>query len=131
MIPSKTEGAASRSHAPTSERRRRPVYRRAPDGLVVWDKPGGKWSRPPAFTDAAARLVSSAEDLLAFARRLLRGGAPSCQPTLAGHNHRPADPGAEGPRGLVPGFFRSRSWGFYQAVYDSGAFGWDGGLGTS
>ena len=24
-----------------------------------------------------------------------------------------------------------RSWGFCQAVYDSGAFGWDGGLGTS
>jgi CubicO group peptidase (beta-lactamase class C family) len=28
-------------------------------------------------------------------------------------------------------FFHGRSWGFWQAVYDSGAFGWDGGLGTS
>src|SRR5215813_5359609 len=77
MIPNKTEGAASRSLAPTSERRRRPVYRPAPDGLVVWDEPGGKWSRPPAFPDAAARLVSSAEDLLACARMLLRGVAES------------------------------------------------------
>ena len=33
--------------------------------------------------------------------------------------------------GLGPGFFDGRSWGFCQAVYDSGAFGWDGGLGTS
>src|SRR5262245_43472765 len=33
--------------------------------------------------------------------------------------------------GLLPGFFDGRSWGFCQAVYDSGAFGWDGGLGTS
>ena len=28
-------------------------------------------------------------------------------------------------------FFHGRSWGFCQAVYDSGAFGWDGGLVTS
>ena len=33
--------------------------------------------------------------------------------------------------GLLSGFFHGRSWGFCQAVYDSGAFGWDGGLGTS
>ncbi len=33
--------------------------------------------------------------------------------------------------GLGPGFFTGRSWGFCQAVYDNGTFGWDGGLGTS
>ena len=33
--------------------------------------------------------------------------------------------------GLLPGFFDGRSWGFCQAVYDSGAFGWDGGFGSS
>jgi|HubBroStandDraft_1064217.scaffolds.fasta_scaffold31816_1 CubicO group peptidase (beta-lactamase class C family) len=33
--------------------------------------------------------------------------------------------------GLGPGFFDGRSWGFCQAVLDGGAFGWDGGLGTS
>ena len=33
--------------------------------------------------------------------------------------------------GLGPNFFDSRSWGFCQAVYDSGAFGWDGGFGSS
>ena len=31
----------------------------------------------------------------------------------------------------MPGFFDGRSWGSCQAIYDSGAFGWDGGLGTS
>jgi CubicO group peptidase (beta-lactamase class C family) len=37
--------------------------------------------------------------------------------------------GARG--GFLPGFFHGRSWGFRQAVYESGALGWDGGLGTS
>ncbi len=33
--------------------------------------------------------------------------------------------------GLGPDFFAGRSWGFCQAVADSGAYGWDGGFGTS
>ena len=33
--------------------------------------------------------------------------------------------------GLGRDFFVGRSWGFGQAVLDSGAFGWDGGFGTS
>ena len=33
--------------------------------------------------------------------------------------------------GLAPGFFDGRSWAFGQSVLDSGAYGWDGGLGTS
>jgi CubicO group peptidase (beta-lactamase class C family) len=28
-------------------------------------------------------------------------------------------------------FFKGRSWGYGQAVHDSGAFGWDGGFGSS
>jgi CubicO group peptidase (beta-lactamase class C family) len=42
---------------------------------VVLDEPAGKWSHPPQFDDGAAGLVSTADDLLAFARMLLRGGA--------------------------------------------------------
>jgi CubicO group peptidase (beta-lactamase class C family) len=30
-----------------------------------------------------------------------------------------------------PDFFTGKSWGFCQAVLDSGAFGWAGGLGTT
>ena len=52
------------------------VPARARGGLEVWDKPDGLWSRPPAFCDGAAGLVSTADDLLAFARMLLRGGDP-------------------------------------------------------
>jgi CubicO group peptidase (beta-lactamase class C family) len=33
--------------------------------------------------------------------------------------------------GLAPDFFTGRSWGFGQQVRDGGAFGWDGGLGSS
>jgi CubicO group peptidase (beta-lactamase class C family) len=46
---------------------------------------------------------------------------------------------ADGAGGLVstaddllgPGFFENLSWGFCQAVYPDGAFGWNGGFGTS
>ena len=50
------------------------AYRPTPDGLSVWDAPGGMWSRPPAFEDGAARLLSTASDLHAFARMFLRRG---------------------------------------------------------
>jgi len=33
--------------------------------------------------------------------------------------------------GLGPNFFAGRSWSFCQAVLDSGAYGWDGGFGSS
>lgn len=39
--------------------------------------------------------------------------------------------GAEGSRRPRPGFFAGRSWGFCQAVLDSGTYGRDGGFGTS
>ncbi len=51
-------------------------YQPAADGLVVFDEPDGEWSRPPAFGDGAAGLLSTADDLLAFARMLLADGTP-------------------------------------------------------
>jgi CubicO group peptidase (beta-lactamase class C family) len=33
--------------------------------------------------------------------------------------------------GLGPGFFTGRSWSFCQALHSGGAFGWDGGFGSS
>jgi CubicO group peptidase (beta-lactamase class C family) len=33
--------------------------------------------------------------------------------------------------GLAPHFFEELSWGFCQAVYANGSFGWNGGFGTS
>jgi CubicO group peptidase (beta-lactamase class C family) len=107
-------------------------YQPAPDGLVVRDEPDGKWSRPPAFADGAAGLVSTADDLLAFAQMLLRGGAPVLPAAaVRAMTTDQLTPAQKARGGLLPGFFDGRSWGFCQAVYDSGAFGWDGGLGTS
>jgi len=107
-------------------------YQPTPGGLTVWDPPDGAWSRPPAFGDGAAGLLSTADDLLAFARMLLRGGAPvlsagSARAMTAGQ----LTPEQKARGGLGPGFFTGRSWGFGLAVNDDGSYGWDGGLGTS
>ena len=52
------------------------AYRATSGEPSVWDEPDGMWSRPPAFTDGACGIVSTADDLLAFSRMLLAGGAP-------------------------------------------------------
>jgi CubicO group peptidase (beta-lactamase class C family) len=113
-------------------RRLATAYQPTQAGLIVLDEPGGKWNRPPEFADGAAGLVSTADDLLAFARMLLRGGAPVLPLQSVRAMTTDQLTAAQKARGgLLPGFFDGRSWGFCQAVYDSGAFGWDGGLGTS
>jgi CubicO group peptidase (beta-lactamase class C family) len=107
-------------------------YRAGPDGLAVWDEPDGRWSRPPAFGDGASGLVSTADDLLAFARMLLRGGAPVLPADAArAMTSDQLTPAQKAHGGLGPDFFTGRSWSFCQSVLDRGAFGWDGGLGTS
>jgi CubicO group peptidase (beta-lactamase class C family) len=103
-----------------------------PGGLTVWDEPDGLWSRPPAFGDGAGGLVSTAHDLLAFARMLLRGGEPVLSPDSVRAMCTDQLSDAQRARGgLGPGFFADKSWGFCQAAYDTGAFGWNGGFGTS
>jgi CubicO group peptidase (beta-lactamase class C family) len=135
------------------------AYRPTPEGLAVWDEPNGAWSRPPAFADGGAGLVSTADDMLAFAKMLLADGAIPGIETRDGATRAGAIPGGEVSRGgggrvlsadsvaamcsdqltsaqkehggLGPGFFSGRSWGFCQAVYGDGSFGWDGGFGSS
>ncbi len=107
-------------------------YIPSPDGLVAWDQPDGRWSRPPAFGDGASGLLSTVDDLLAFARMLLAGGGQVLTPEAA--RAMCTDQLTDAQRahgGLGPNFFNGRSWGFCQAVMDRGAYGWDGGLGTS
>lgn len=107
-------------------------YRSGPDGLVVTDPPDGAWSRPPAFGDGAAGLVSTAADLLAFARMMLRGGAPVLtQDAVREMTTGQLTPAQRAAGGLAPGFFDEINWSFGQGVRDDGAYGWDGGLGTS
>jgi CubicO group peptidase (beta-lactamase class C family) len=108
------------------------AYQGTPDGLVAVDKPDGAWSRPPAFGDGAAGLVSTADDLLAFGRMLLRGGAGVLPgDAVAAMTSDQLTEAQKAHGGLGPGFFDGKSWGYCQAVLDSGAFGWAGGWGTT
>ena len=108
------------------------AYRPTPEGLVVWDEPGGRWSHRPAFGDGAAGLLSTVDDLHAFARMLLAGGPPVLP--VAAVRSMTADqltPAQKARGGLGADFFTEQSWGFCQAVHHDGAYGWDGGFGSS
>jgi CubicO group peptidase (beta-lactamase class C family) len=108
------------------------AYRPISAGLAVQDPPDGAWSRPPRFEDGAAGLISTADDLLSFARMLRAGGQPVLsRAAVEAMTSDQLSPAQKARGGLGPGFFEGRSWGFGQAVHDSGAFGWDGGFGTS
>jgi CubicO group peptidase (beta-lactamase class C family) len=103
------------------------------DGLEVWDSPDGQWSRRPSFHDGAAGLLSTVDDLLAFARMLTRGGDPvlaADQMREMSRDHLTAE-----QRELGTAILGGRGWGLgISAVVDgpwAGAIGWDGGLGTS
>ncbi|MCW2542334.1 MAG: hypothetical protein JWN95_4059 [Frankiales bacterium] len=108
------------------------AYRPTADGLVCWDEPDGKWSAAPNFSDGAGGLVSTADDLLSFARMLLRNGEPVLsRDAVRAMTSDQLTESQKASGGLGPDFFTDRSWGFGQAVYAGGTFGWDGGLGTS
>jgi CubicO group peptidase (beta-lactamase class C family) len=100
----------------------------------VWDAPDGLWSTPPRFPDAAGGLVSTADDLLAVARALLRGGAPVVTPAFAAA--MTGDQLTTAQRAWSDGFLDEKtSWGFGVSVTvagpRAGSYGWNGGLGTS
>jgi len=108
------------------------TYQSTADGLVVRDQPDGIYSRPPAFCDGGAGLVSTVDDLLAFSRMLLADGAPVLSPQAAHEMKTDQLTAAQKEQGgLGFDFFVGRSWSFGQVVHDSGAFGWDGGFGSS
>jgi CubicO group peptidase (beta-lactamase class C family) len=108
------------------------AYRPTDDGPVVWDEPGGAWSRPPAFCDGAAGLLATADDLHAFARMLLSAdGRVLSRRSVAEMTRDQLTEDQKSHGGLGPGFFEGRSWGYCVAVEDGGAYGWDGGFGTT
>jgi CubicO group peptidase (beta-lactamase class C family) len=110
------------------------AYASTPDGLQIWDRPDGQWSRSPAFADGAAGLVSTADDLLAFARMLLAGGKPVLSASAVKEMTRDQLT-REQKEGDAKVFLDGLSWAFCQAVATegphAGAYGWDGGLGVS
>jgi len=108
-------------------------YVNTPAGLQVWDPPDGVWSKPQAFPDGAAGLISTVDDLHAFSRMLLTDGAGVLKPesvTAMTSDQLSAQQKLHSA-GLGPGFFSDSSWGFCQAVHGNGSYGWNGGLGTS
>jgi CubicO group peptidase (beta-lactamase class C family) len=112
--------------------------------LAVCDAVDGAWSRPPAFPDGAAGLVSTADDFLAFARMLLANGMHGTTRVLsrASVELMTTDhltPAQKAVSGFFPGFFDDQGWGFGVSVVTRrtdlattpGRYGWDGGYGTS
>src|SRR4051794_12817501 len=109
------------------------AYQPTADGIVVWDPPDGQWSRPPAFHDGAAGLVSTVDDLLAFGRMLLRGGdhvLTADQVREMGRDHLTTE-----QREFGRAFLGGRGWGLGTSVVLegpwAGAIGWGGGGGTT
>ena len=117
----------------------------APTGeAVVADLPDGMFSKPPTFEGGGGGLVSTADDYLAFASALLaRRHPPRAAGPLAAlhhpHDHRPADPGAEGDVRILAGVFRQSGLGIRDVGRHPanppgpsvGSYGWSGFYGTS
>ena len=111
---------------------------------IVYDPPDGAWSHPPAFPSAASGLVSTVDDYLAFGRMMLNKGIHNririlSRASVEAMTTNHLTPQQLSRDGLVPGYFDSHGWGFGLSMVTRrvgvagsvGAFGWDGGLGTS
>ena len=108
-------------------------------GLRVFDPIDGQWSTPPAFPSGGAGLVSTADDYLAFAEMLRRGGAPLLsRPSVETMTADHLTPAQKAIGGFTPDDFDGRGWGFGVGVvtrrdhpaFPVGQYGWDGGLGS-
>ena len=101
------------------------------EGPAVRDAPDGQWSRPPRFPDGASGLVSTAADLVAFGRMLLRGGEPVLKAQTVAEMTRDQLTPAQRAR-VWPGFsfLGDRGWGYGVSVTDWG-YTWEGGSGTA
>jgi CubicO group peptidase (beta-lactamase class C family) len=108
------------------------AYRSSSEGLVVLDEAEGVYSRPPAFPDGGAGLVSTVDDLYAFSQFLRHGANGAIRPELIEQMTSDQLSDAQKVDGAFgDGFFAERSWGYGVAVGLDGSWGWDGGLGTS
>jgi CubicO group peptidase (beta-lactamase class C family) len=95
------------------------------------------WSVPPVFPSAASGLVSTADDLWAFARMMRDSGAGLLTPgSVAAMTRNHLTPAQIAGGGMLLG---GRGWGYGMAVAVApdevsavpGRYGWEGGSGTS
>jgi len=115
-------------------------------GVVeAYDQPAdGQWSRPPAFAGGGAGLVSTVDDYFAFATMMLHGGEHAGVRILSETSVKEMSTDSlttEQKRAAeqIPDYFAHQGWGYGMAVVTEGdklkrsvgAFGWDGGFGTS
>lgn len=122
------------------------MYQPQPDGsLKLYDAPGGWYSAPPALPDGSSGLVSTIDDLYAFATMLASDGGGLLSPESVRVMLR--DRTTPGDKAEHPMFFGGNSgWGLMMAVpAEAGAapaagppangtprgYGWDGGSGTT
>jgi CubicO group peptidase (beta-lactamase class C family) len=119
------------------------AYRPAATGLQLYDGVDHSgWGRSPAFPAGDSGLVSTIDDYFAFSRMLSRHGRPGERRLLSDvsirtmtRDHLTTKQREEGRVVLGP----NRGWGYGLAVHIAtspdgvpvGAFGWDGGSGTS
>lgn len=117
-------------------------YRRKPaGGLELVDAPDGQWSGLPAFPSAAGGLVSTADDLLSFARLLLADGTADGRRLLSSASVRQMTTDHLTPPQREAGrlFLEGQGWGFGGSVDVAavdpwnvpGRYGWVGGTGTA
>jgi CubicO group peptidase (beta-lactamase class C family) len=113
--------------------------------ISLFDDPENSfWSTPPAFPSGAGGLVSTIDDLYAFAQMMLNKGQfgdvrvlsrPSVELMMTDQ----LTPAQKAIPGLVPGYWENHGWGFGGSVVTArrlisdsiGKYGWDGGYGTS
>lgn len=97
-------------------------------GFDVFDPVEGAWSAPPAFPSGGAGLVSTVDDLLAFAGMLRDGGGPVLSACSVAE--MTTDRLTDTQRADAGIFLSGSGWGLGMAVEADGSYGWDGGLGT-
>jgi CubicO group peptidase (beta-lactamase class C family) len=105
--------------------------------LRVLDTPDGWWSTPPKWPDCSASLVSTVDDLWAFASMLAADGGDLLSPESV--RLMTVDRMTAAERGENAVFVGDHSgWGLMMSVPAGdgssgvpGGFGWDGGVGTS
>ncbi|WP_329049803.1 beta-lactamase family protein [Amycolatopsis sp. NBC_01488] len=117
------------------------AYRRGEEGLRLVDAPEGRWSVVPPFPSGAAGLVSTADDLLAFARFLLAEGTVGDHRLLTPESvHRmTTDHLTPAQREAGRMFLQGQGWGYGGSVDVEakepwevpGRYGWIGGAGTA